>query len=79
MRNLVVLIHVIWIIVFTILVVFESNENWGLGVYILMVCVYIPPFVTLYYLYTHPEKGENLLSLWIKVRKKRLKDELEKK
>ena len=78
MRNLVVLIHVIWIVVFTFLVVFKTKENWGLEVYLLMVCVYIPPFVTLYYLYTHLEKEENLISLWIKVRKKRLKDELEK-
>ena len=68
MRNLVVLIHVIWIIVFTLLVVFKTKENWGLEVYLLMVCVYIPPFVTLYYLYTHLKKEENLISLWIKVR-----------
>ena len=80
MRNLVVLIHVIWILVFTYLLVFEGMgpRKWDLEDYLIMVCIYIPPLVTLFYLYTHPQEGENLISLWIKVRKKKLKDELEK-
>ena len=35
------------------------------------------PIVTLYYLYHSESEGESLLSLWLKVRKKKLKDELE--
>ena len=72
MRNLVVLIQVIRSIDFTYLLEFYGmgNTKWDLEDYLIMVCIYIPPLVTLYYLYTHPQEGENLISLWIKVRKK---------
>ena len=81
MRNLVVLTHVIWILVFTYLLVFVGlgPSKYELEDYLIVLSIYIPPLVTLYYLYTHPQEGENLISLWIKVREKKLKEELEKK
>ena len=78
MRNIVVLTHVIWILVITYLL-FDGPRPNELEEYLIVLFIYIPPLVTLYYLYTHPQEGENLISLWIDVRKKKLKDELEKK
>ena len=78
MKNLVVSMHVIWLLVWTYMLIFEIGENVdGLEDYLIVLCIYIPPIVTLYYLYHSESEGESLLSLWLKVRKKKLKDELE--
>ena len=77
MRILVVSVNVIWLLVWTYLWITGEPNIKGIQGYLVMLCIYIPPIVTLYYLYLSKSEGENLISLWLKVRKKKLKDELE--
>ena len=87
-RNLVIAIHVIWIVVFTFIIIdelFSRPLSQVDSFFLLLVsCIYIPPIVTLWYLLGSPSKSngksneEGLLSLWLKVRRKKLKDELKK-
>jgi hypothetical protein len=78
MKNLVVSMHAIWILVWTYMLIFEIGENINeLEDYLIVLAQYTLPIVTLYYLYLSESEGESLLSLWLKVRKKKLKDELE--
>ena len=77
MKNLVVSMHVIWLLVWTYMVIVQIENINDIEDYLVLLCVYIPPIVTLYYLYLSESEGESLLSLWLKVRKKKLKDELE--
>jgi|TARA_R110002012_G_scaffold317263_1_gene533230 hypothetical protein len=78
MKNLVVSMHVIWLLVWTYMLIFEIGENVdGLEDYLIVLANFTLPIVTLYYLYHSESEGESLLSLWLKVRKKKLKDELE--
>ena len=88
MRNLVVSLQVIWLLVWTYIIFFEGTgpSKYDLKDFLLMACIYVPPIVTLYYLYlvasdregeSLNREGESLFSLWLSVRKKKLKDELE--
>tara|TARA_Y100000590_G_C15472492_1_gene920750 strand:- start:455 stop:706 length:252 start_codon:yes stop_codon:yes gene_type:complete len=82
LRNLVIAIHVIWIVVWTYMFISNMNNEFRSPVdfFVISFLLYIPPIVTLWYLLgsSSESKGEGLLSLWLQVRKKKLKDELKK-
>ena len=50
------------------------DDNDEYNVYLLL----ITPILTTYYLLHQPSDKEGLISLWVKLKKKNIKDELEK-
>ena len=75
MKNLIVSLNIIVLVVVGYLLTQGAPNKPGeiLSVFLLLAT----PLVTLYYLYLSEPEGDSLLSLWLKVRKKKLKDELE--
>jgi hypothetical protein len=75
MRNLVVSLQVIAILFWGSAITMKGLPNKPEEL-LMMFFFFIPPIVTLYYLYLSPSEGENLISLWVDVEKKKLKKEL---
>ena len=75
MKNLVVSLNIILLAVVGYMLTQGTPDRPDeiLSAFLLLVT----PLVTLYYLYLSESEGDSLLSLWLKVRKKKLKDELE--
>ena len=75
MKNLVVSLNVIMLLVVGYLLYLGGPDSPD--EYLVVAFLLVSPLVTLYYLYLSESEGDSLLSLWLKVRKKKLKDELE--
>tara|TARA_Y100001970_G_scaffold212977_1_gene260172 strand:+ start:4394 stop:4630 length:237 start_codon:yes stop_codon:yes gene_type:complete len=75
MKNLVVSLNIILLLVVGYLLSL-GGPNSPVQ-YLAIAFLLVSPLVTLYYLYLSESEGDSLLSLWLKVRKKKLKDELE--
>jgi len=75
MKNLVISLNIIPLPLLGYL--FYLGGPKGIQEYMIVFCLLVTPLVTLYYFYLSKPEGESLISLWLSVRKKKLKDELE--
>ena len=66
------------VVIWTIFWLNERPSTLDFEDYLIIVLPYFIVLPTLFYLFTIETSKDNLLSLWLKVRKKKLKDELEK-
>ena len=73
MKNLVASVNIISLLVLGYLLLTNKGHP---GEYLFMFVLVSTPILNLYYLYFSKPKGESLFSLWLSVRKKKLKDEL---
>ena len=78
MRNLIILLQITAVVIWTIFWINERPSRLDFEDYLIIVLPYFVVLPTLFYLFTIENSKDNLLSLWLKVRKKKLKDELEK-
>ena len=78
MRNLIILLQITVVVIWTIFWINERPSTLDFEDYLIIVLPYFIVLPTLFYLFTIETSKDNLLSLWLKVRKKKLKDELEK-
>lgn len=78
MRNLIILLQITVVVIWTIFWLNERPSTLDFEDYLIIVLPYFIVLPTLFYLFTIETSKDNLLSLWLKVRKKKLKDELEK-
>ena len=85
MRILIISIQITGVVLWTIFWNYEKGiQNLDFQDSLIVIFPYFLFLPTLYYLFTTTENlkegtpKENLFSLWLKVRKKKLKDELEK-
>ena len=78
MRNLIILLQITVVVIWTIFWINERPSTLDFEDYLIIVLPYFIVLPTLFYLFTIENSKDNLLSLWLKVRKKKLKDELEK-
>ena len=78
MRNLIILLQITMVVIWTIFWINERPSTLDFEDYLIIVLPYFTVLPTLFYLFTIENSKDNLLSLWLKVRKKKLKDELEK-
>ena len=66
------------VVIWTIFWINERPSTLDFEDYLIIFLPYFTVLPTLFYLFTIENSKDNLLSLWLKVRKKKLKDELEK-